>query len=632
MRLSCLRLFSVAISLATLATGVLGVHDYQALRQPTLFQSECAKHRDSATSPSTTSSASELSINLSVRLARFTSDYVDFNTRTYNGKVPGPTIKVCPGDRLVVTLTNELGPGSSNDTNLHLHGVHIPPVGDADNVMPIIASGGQRQYIYNIRRDHPAGTFWYHPHAHGNVNSQLNGMMAGTLIVADRPTDFPEHLADMDDLVLILQAICVEDCHNIFDQIAESLENKFGPSEKKAQGEPSNTWPTDLEIVEDDADVPLNDTSLPTVYVNGQYLPTVNLAVGEYKRLRFVNAIANNVAELVTTAGSHCSLYVLAMDGIYFDKPKAKSVIVIPPGGRADVAVMCAEIGEFYLETDCASSRSKILGMVNQHRVPSQRIVKLKVTSDDDMSEDTTMSMRLPTALPSRPHYMVDTVARESPPDIAESNKYSFELSSWMDKGIQYGINHEKLNMSHINHSMPVDELQQWDLSVNDYGMSEKMSCDLDDDGTASVDRRRLASNCRTMSHPFHMHSTHFQISGMDATTDPEGVMFDVGEWRDTLPLFRAGVQIRFIPRHFMVGKIFAHCHIASHVDAGMAQLVSVYKHSVSDLAEGEDNGEDDSGSDEMDEADEEDGSESSDDVDDEGEDEIEESEETEER
>ncbi|KAG2521162.1 hypothetical protein BBO99_00004656 [Phytophthora kernoviae] len=606
MRLSCLQLFSVAIPLATLSS-VLGVYDYQTLRQPALFQSECAKNWGSTTSSSSsTGDPSKLNVNLSVKLARFTSDYVDFNTRTYNGKVPAPTIKVCPGDQLVITLTNELEEGSNNDTNLHLHGMHVPPVGNADNVMPIVAPGGQRQYIYDIRTDHPAGTFWYHPHAHGNVNSQLNGMLAGTLIVVDRPTDSPENLAAMDDLVLLLQAICVEDCHNIFDQIAESLENRFGPSTKKTHGEPSNTWPTDLEIVEDDADVPLNDTSLPTVYVNGQYLPTVNLAVGEYKRLRFVNAIANNVAELVTTASSSCSLYVLAMDGIYFDKPKTKSAVVIPPGGRADVALMCAEIGEFYLEIDCASSRSKLLGMVNQHRVPSQRIVKLKVTSEVDNtnseSEDTTVSMRLPSTLPARPSYMVDAVASGSgsAPDasaIAESNKYDFEFSVWMDTGIQYGVNHEKLNMSHVNHSMPVDELQQWDLSVNDYGMSAKMSCDLDDD-TTSVDRR-LASNCR--------------------------------EWRDTVPLFRAGVQIRFTPREHMVGKIFAHCHIASHVDAGMAQLVSVYKPSTTDSERGEGSEEDDSDSETADEGDEE--GKYDDDVDDEDEsEEGEEGEEAEER
>lgn len=108
-----------------------------------------------------------------------------------------------------------------------------------------------------------------------------------------------------------------------------------------------------------------------------------------------------------------------------------------------------------------------------------------------------------------------------------------------MDKGIMYGVNHEKLDPSHINYSMPVNEMQQWELSVKDYRKPSIWSCDLDA-GSSSGDRRlKKSSDCRTMNHPFHMHSTHFQVSSMDKETDPDGIMFEVGEWRDTLPLFR---------------------------------------------------------------------------------------------
>ncbi|KAF1791025.1 Multicopper oxidase, type 3 [Phytophthora cactorum] len=563
MRLSvCLQ----GVLLAVIAAVTTAAYDYESLRQPTLYQSDCAKQWTKVTDSSSSSvddrstvksRTGELRINLAVKLARFTSEYVDFNTRSYNGHVPAPTIKVCPGDRLVVTLTNSLEAGKSNNTNLHLHGVHVPPVGDADNVMP-----------------------------------NLNGMMAGALIVVDRPADFPAELAAMDDLVMILQSICVENCFNMYDDLQEAIENKYSHSRRLSkhmdtpdEESEEQVWPTDLEIVEDDADIPLNDTSLPTVFVNGQYLPSLDLAVGEYKRLRFINAIANNVAELVTSRGSGCMLEVLAMDGIYFSKPKAREVIVIPPGGRADVAIMCAEIGEFYLKTDCASSRNKLLGLVNQHRVPSQRIVKLKVTKvedpdaqDEDETEISAAFMRLPSTLPKRPAYMEDTLGTpESRPIIEESNKYDFEFSVWMDKGITYGVNHEKLDVSNINYSMPVNEMQQWEISIKDYRKAAIWDCNLDDDSTSVERHLTKSSNCRTMSHPFHMHSTHFQVSDMDDITDPDGVMFDVGEWRDTLPIFRGGVQIRFTPREYMLGNIFAHCHIASHVDAGMAQLVNVY-------------------------------------------------------
>ncbi|OWZ02872.1 hypothetical protein PHMEG_00025494 [Phytophthora megakarya] len=311
------------------------------------------------------------------------------------------------------------------------------------------------------------------------------------------------------------------------------------------------TWPTDLEIVVDDAYVPMNDTSFLTVYVNGQCLPSEDLNVGEYKRLRFVNAIVNNLVELVVTKGSKCTIDLLTMDGIYLDEPKSKTVVVVPAGGRADDAIMCAEIGELNLETDSARSRNKVLSMVNQFRVPSQRIWQHP-------------------SLPARPSYMENIVGDVSTV-IRETNRYSYEFSMWTDSAsdmMELGVNREKFNMSYVNHSMPVGELQEWDISVNEY---EPWSpCYLDSSSTNT--------DCYTMVYPFHIHATHFQIFGMDDHADPENVLYSVGEWRDTIPMFRSNVQIRFMPREYIVGNIVTHCHIASHADWGVAQLVNVYK------------------------------------------------------
>ncbi|TDH69468.1 hypothetical protein CCR75_005043 [Bremia lactucae] len=529
---------------------------------------------------------SELRVDLAVKVARFRSNYVNFNTRSYNGHIPAPTIKVCPGDRLILTLTNLLEAGSNNNTNVHLHGMHLSPMGDADNVVPNVKPKGQRRYTYDIRRDHPAGTFWYHPHSHGNSNSQLNGMMAGALIVVDRPRDFPADLMAMEDLVLLLQALCIENCLNPRDNLQEAIENKQSSHHRRLESG-AGVWNTDLRIVEDDADVPLNDTSLPTVFVNGQYLPTLQLSVGQYKRLRFVNAIANNVAELVTTYQSGCVFTVLAMDGIYYEQPKAKNVIVIPPGGRADLSIVCSEMGTFYIETDCASSRNSLLGLVNQHRVPSQRIVKLEVAHQEIDDADVDFGspfkyMRLPTTLPKRPAYMDDTIGTPaSRPMIEKKNQHDFEFSVWMEENLMYGVNHKKLDMTQTTYSMPVNEMQQWEISIKDYRKESIWNCNLIDNHTRVARQLTAAHYCHTMSHPFHMHSTHFQVSDMDDTTDPDGILFDVGEWRDTLPLFRGGVQIRFTPREYMVGNILAHCHFASHVDAGMAELINVYDSST---------------------------------------------------
>lgn len=89
------------------------------------------------------------------------------NVRAYEGSVPGPTLRVMAGDRLVVNLVNGLempegepaadgeeeeeeeagereGTGERfwegsveawpNVTNLHVHGLHVSPEGIADNI------------------------------------------------------------------------------------------------------------------------------------------------------------------------------------------------------------------------------------------------------------------------------------------------------------------------------------------------------------------------------------------------------------------------------------------------------------------------------------------------------------------
>lgn len=86
------------------------------------------------------------------------------NVRAYEGSVPGPTLRIKPGDRLVLNLVNALslpegfpspsdgdgegagqGEGGSawlegkveawpNVTNLHMHGLHVSPAGKGDNI------------------------------------------------------------------------------------------------------------------------------------------------------------------------------------------------------------------------------------------------------------------------------------------------------------------------------------------------------------------------------------------------------------------------------------------------------------------------------------------------------------------
>lgn len=78
---------------------------------------------------------------------------------TYNGQVPGPTIRVTEGDTLRVTLKNEL----DKATTIHWHGLHVP--NSMDGVSPLTQQGIEpgQSFTYEFPASH-AGTFMYHPH------------------------------------------------------------------------------------------------------------------------------------------------------------------------------------------------------------------------------------------------------------------------------------------------------------------------------------------------------------------------------------------------------------------------------------------------------------------------------------
>ena len=104
---------------------------------------------------------------------------------TYDGTVPGPTIRVKEGDTLRVTVKNEL----DQDTSIHWHGLHVPNAMDG---VPGVTQAPIRPgetFTYEFVAPH-AGTFMYHPHV--NSVEQIDRGLYGFLIIdpqrPDRPT------------------------------------------------------------------------------------------------------------------------------------------------------------------------------------------------------------------------------------------------------------------------------------------------------------------------------------------------------------------------------------------------------------------------------------------------------------
>ncbi len=115
--------------------------------------------------------------------------------KTYNGVVPGPTLVVHQGDRVVIDYRN----AQSVPDTLHLHGIHNIPVG-MDGVagisQPMVMNGESFRYEFTADQ---AGTFLYHSH---DNEEMVNSGLYGAIIVLPAKPSAAER-ADRDDVELI---------------------------------------------------------------------------------------------------------------------------------------------------------------------------------------------------------------------------------------------------------------------------------------------------------------------------------------------------------------------------------------------------------------------------------------------
>ena len=90
---------------------------------------------------------------------------ISFHTRLYNGVVPSPVLWAAPGDRLRLTVRNQLGADvpapdhalgfrQANTTNLHLHGVYDDAVSaDAPaRALDAAVNAAQLRVLYELGR------------------------------------------------------------------------------------------------------------------------------------------------------------------------------------------------------------------------------------------------------------------------------------------------------------------------------------------------------------------------------------------------------------------------------------------------------------------------------------------------
>lgn len=97
---------------------------------------------------------------------------------SYNGIVPGPSIRLEVGDRVELVVHNDLPMG----TDVHLHGIDVP--NEMDGVAPVTQDLVQpgESFTYRFSADEPAVAMY---HAHHHAQMQVPNGLFGTVIVGD---------------------------------------------------------------------------------------------------------------------------------------------------------------------------------------------------------------------------------------------------------------------------------------------------------------------------------------------------------------------------------------------------------------------------------------------------------------
>jgi FtsP/CotA-like multicopper oxidase with cupredoxin domain len=111
-----------------------------------------------------------------------------YNVWTFNGTIPGPTIRATEGDTIRMTLINN----GSKFHSIHFHGIHPS---EMDGVFEGIAPGGKFTYEFTAE---PFGVFPYHCHMQPLEEHITHGLYGALIIDPKKPRP------NADEMIMIM--------------------------------------------------------------------------------------------------------------------------------------------------------------------------------------------------------------------------------------------------------------------------------------------------------------------------------------------------------------------------------------------------------------------------------------------
>jgi FtsP/CotA-like multicopper oxidase with cupredoxin domain len=465
----------------------------------------------------------------------------------YNGHEESPTLRVYPGDELVISLRNDLtaaphppghdhgmelrgpcrgGKLSAASTNLHFHGLHISPGCHQDDVLSTLVQPSSIEYEYRFRipKNQPPGLYWYHPHPHGFGEQQVLGGASGALIVEGIERAKPE-VAGLPERVLALR-----------DQII--------PGPEGAE---------DSEDAGMDKDASVN--FVPVMYP--LYRPAeMKVKPGEREFWRVLNAAADTYFDVEVRFGPSIQdvqqpqpLLLIALDGVPVgDRDPARTHILIPPGSRAEFVVTMPPANQVAqlvsLSHDMGPEGEPTLyrALVNIRPSADAPAAQSSIPANSGKPGAAPKFAGLAALKPVRERTLYFSEKRPDPDDRAK-DVYFITPEGRIPKAFDMNSTQPDVTVRH-------GTVEDW-----------------------------IIENRTAESHVFHIHQLHFQVLERD------GGKVEEPELRDTIDVpFWDGKSARYpsvkLRMDFLspeiVGTFLYHCHILEHGDRGMMGTIRV--------------------------------------------------------